>query len=237
MNSINPSDYARIVFFTGAGMSAESGIPTYSGSGGIWEKYNWEKVACEYAFQNDPRKVFEFHENRREKMFNCIPHSGHKIIANLQEDHNNIVIITQNIDGMHQLSGSSNVIELHGSIWRLRCLCDRVVINDRGRKYKSMKCDCGAWLRPDIVWFGDHLDSSIVQQAFETSGEGDLFISIGTSGEVWPAGGIPQMARENRAYMIEINPEVTVSTHLFDEKIRKPSSIALMELFSENNNS
>ena len=85
---------------------------------------------------------------------------------------------------MHQLSEITNVIELHGSIWRLRCLCDRVVINDRGRKYKNMKCDCGAWLRLDIVWFKDHLDNSIVEQAFETSSKGDLFISIGTSGKV-----------------------------------------------------
>ena len=234
LNSINPSDYAQIVFFTGAGMSAESGIPTYRGSGGIWEEYNWEELACEEAFQNDPQKVLEFHEIRREKAFTCIPHEGYEIISNLQRNHNNVAIITQNIDGMHQLSGNTNVIELHGSIWRLRCLCDRVVINDRGRKYKYMKCDCGAWLRPDIVWFGDHLNSSIVQQAFETSGEGDLFISIGTSGEVWPAAGIPKIARENGAYMIEINLEDTVSTHLFDEKIYKPSSTALMELFSEN---
>jgi len=234
---INPEEYKKIIFFTGAGMSAECGIPTYRGKGGIWEEYNWEEVACEEAFQNDPGKVLEFHELRREKVFTCISHAGHRIISKLQKDHANVTIITQNIDGIHQLSGSTNVIELHGSIWRLRCPWDRMVINDRGRKYKSIKCDCGAWFRPDIVWFGDNLDRSIVEQAFESSSRGDLFISIGTSGEVWPAGGIPQMARENRAYMIEINPEVTVSTHLFDEKIRKPSSTALMELFSENNNS
>jgi len=99
-----------------------------------------------------------------------------------------------------------------------------------------MKCDCGAWLRPDIVWFGDNLNRSIVGKAFDASSKGDLFISIGTSGEVWPAAGIPRMARENKAFMIEINLERTASTHLFDEKIRKPSSTALMELFSENNN-
>ena len=156
------------------------------------------------------------------------------MISNLQKKHNNVVIITQNIDGMHQLSGNTNIIELHGSIWRLRSHCDRVVINDRGKKYKNVKCDCGAWLRPDIVWFGDHLNSSIVQQAIETSGEGDLFISIGTSGEVWPAAGIPKFARKNGAYMIEINLEDTVSTPLYDEKIYKPSSTALTELFSEN---
>ena len=211
-------------YFTGAGMSAESGIPTYQGLGGICEEYNFEEVACEEAFHNNPKKVLEFHEIRREKAFTCTPHAGYEIISNLQRNHNNVAIITQNIDGMHQLSGNINVIELHGSIWRLRSHCDRVVINDRGRKYKNMKCDCGALLRPDIVWFGDHLDSSIVHQAFDTSGE------------VWPAAGIPKFARENGAYMIEINLEDTVSTHLFDEKIYTPSSTALTELFSENNN-
>ena len=101
MNSINPSDYPQIVFFTGAGMSAESGIPTYWGAGGIWEEYNWEEFACEEAFQNDPKKVLEFHEIRREKVFTSTPHAGHKMISNLQKKHNNVVIIIQNIDGMH----------------------------------------------------------------------------------------------------------------------------------------
>ena len=87
LNSINPSDYAQIVFFTGAGMSAESGIPTYWGAGGLWEEYNWKEFACEEAFQNDPKKVLEFHEIRREKAFTCNPHKGHKIISNLQKKH------------------------------------------------------------------------------------------------------------------------------------------------------
>ena len=215
-------------------MSEESGILTYRGAGGIWEEYNWEEVACEEAFKNDPQKVLEFHKIRREKAFTSSPHAGHAIISNLQRDHINVAIITQNIEGIHQLSGNTNVIELHGSIWRLRCSCDKLVINDRGRKYKSMKCNCGAWLRPDIIWFGDQLDISIVEQAFEAINEGDLFISIGTSGEVWPAAGIPDIARKNGACMIEINTEDTVSTYLFDEKIRKSSSSALMELFNEN---
>ena len=97
-----------------------------------------------------------------------------------------------------------------------------------------MKCDCGALLRPDIVWFGDSLNMETVDNACKLTSQADLFISIGTSGAVWPAAGIPKFARENGAYMIEINLEDTVSTHLFDEKIYKPASIALMELFSEN---
>ena len=128
---------------------------------------------------------------------------------------------------------STIIIELHGSLWRLRCLKEGRIIEDRGKKYKSKKCDCGVWLRPDIVWFGDNLDRSMVDQAYDVSGNADLFISIGTSGEVWPAAGIPQIARENNARMIEINPEETEASQLYDDKIRKPSSIALTELFDE----
>lgn len=231
--SLNPEDYQRIVFFTGAGMSAECGVPTYRGKGGIWNEYKWEDVACQPAFDRDPEGVLCFHEIRRQSVQKCKPHAGHAIISNIQKSHDNVTVITQNIDGMHQLSGSTNIIELHGSLWRLRCLKEGKIIEDRGKKFKSKKCDCGVWLRPDIVWFGDNLDRSMVDQAYDVSGNADLFISIGTSGEVWPAAGIPQIARENNARMIEINPEETEASQLYDDKIRKPSSIALTELFDE----
>ena len=232
MNSINSSDYPQIVFFTGADMSAESGIPTYRGEGGIWEEYNWEEVACEEAFQNDPQKVLEFHEIRREKAFTSIPHAGYKIISNLQRNHNNVAIITQNIDGMHQFSGNINVIELHGSIWRLRCLCDRVVINDRGRKYKSMKCDCGAWLRPDIIWFSDMLNPYTVQQADEAVSTCDLFVSIGTSGVVWPAAGYPQLAKSTGALCIELNPQPSEQSLIYDRVYKGKAGELLPQLFN-----
>ena len=115
LNSIKPSDYPQIVFFTGAGMSAESGIPTYQGAGGVWERYNFEEYACESAFKSDPEKVLKFHEIRRRNIEVCKPHIGHEIISNLQKSHTSVTIITQNIDGMHQKSGSGRVIELHGS--------------------------------------------------------------------------------------------------------------------------
>ena len=130
MNPINPSEYAQIVFFTGAGMSAESGIPTYRGAEGIWEKYNFEEYACETAFQRDHKKVLKFHEIRRRKVGVCKPHKGHEIISIIQKSHASVNIITQNIDGMHQKSGSENIIELHGSLWRLRCTEEDTVIED-----------------------------------------------------------------------------------------------------------
>ena len=109
-------------------MSVECGIPTYRGRGGIWDKYKWEEVACQSAFERDPNNVLKFHELRRRKVKKCKPHAGHSIISNLQKSHSNVTVITQNIDGMHQKSGSRNVIELHGSLWILRCPYEDTVI-------------------------------------------------------------------------------------------------------------
>ena len=150
--------YNQIVFFTGAGMSAESGVPTYRGRGGIWNEYKWEEYACESAFMVNPKGVLDFHELRRIEALKCNPHKGHEIITQLQSRHTNIHIVTQNIDGMHQRSDSRNVIELHGSIWRMRCDIDGLVIEDLAQgKYNKTHCDCGRWLRPDIIWFQDML--------------------------------------------------------------------------------
>jgi len=209
----------KIVFFTGAGMSAESGVPTYRGSGGIWHKYNWEEFACQEAFERDPQKVLDFHELRRKSVLECRPHDGHMYISKIQKSHENITIATQNIDGMHQRAGTDNVIELHGSLWRLRCDNCSIAIDDIGESFTSKKCKCGNYLRPDITWFGDMLNSHIIQQASEVIQKCDLFISIGTSGVVWPAAGFPQEAKSNGAYCIEINTERTELSYLYDKVI------------------
>ena len=215
-------------------MSVESGIPTYRGAGGMWDKYNFEEYACEEAFQRDPEKVLEFHEIRRQKVKVCKPHRGYEIISYIQKSHINVSIITQNIDGMHQKSGSENVIELHGSLWRLRCSKEGTVIEDYSGIYESYTCRCGANLRPDIVWFGNELNMNTVDKACESASQANLFISIGTSGEIWPAAGIPHYAKKNGARMIEINPEISMVSHLFDEHIRQPSSEALLNLFMDS---
>ena len=204
---IDPAQYTNIVFFTGAGMSAECGIPTYRGSGGIWDKYNWEEVACQNAFDSNPQKVLDFHEIRRSLLLNCYPHNGHQVLAALEQNHPGITIVTQNIDGMHQRAGSGNVIELHGSLWRLRCPLDGRIVSDTNAKFKKRKCECGAWLRPDIIWFGDSLNSEIFNRAHTVIEKADLFVSIGTSGMVWPAAGFPKIAADKGAKIIEINPD------------------------------
>jgi len=229
---LNATDYQKIVFFTGAGMSAESGVPTYRGRGGVWNKYNWEEYACQDAFDREPEKVLEFHELRRNAVLKCHPHEGHAVIAALEKQHPQVIIVTQNIDGMHQRAGSKTVIELHGSLWRMRCP-KHGTFEDIGETYKSKTCvKCDRRLRPDIVWFGDMLKQDVMHAAMAAIGTCDLFIGIGTSGVVYPAAGFPQIARDNGAYCIEINPEASPMSDIYDRNIRETASTALAGLFA-----
>jgi len=212
-------------------MSAESGVPTYRGQGGIWHRYRWEEYACQKAFESDPEKVLRFHELRRRSVRKCQPHTGHFTITDLQKKHENVAIVTQNIDGMHQRAGSRYVVELHGSLWHLSCP-HHGVIEDIGAHFHSYRCQtCGAWLRPHITWFGDMLDQSVINSALGLIRQSDLFVSVGTSGVVWPAAGFPEVARDNGAYCIEINPEETEKSHLYDETLRASAGEALPHLF------
>lgn len=231
MKTIDPKQYERIVCFTGAGMSAESGVPTYRGHGGIWSQYRWEECACQEAFDGDPEKVLKFHELRRAAILACTPHAGHLAIAALEKNHPWVTVVTQNIDGMHQRAGSRSVIELHGSIWRLRCPYDGIS-EDIGENYKNYRCEkCGSWLRPDITWFGDTLHEGMVSKAITLIRGCDLFVSIGTSGVVYPAAEFPRFAKENNARCIEINPEANEMSFLYDEAIRDTAGKTLPELF------
>jgi NAD-dependent deacetylase len=207
----------NIVFFTGAGMSAESGIPTYRGSGGIWHNYNWKEYACQEAFNIDPQKVINFHNIRREKVATCVPNTGHVTIADLQDKFENITIITQNIDGLHQLAGSRSIIELHGSLWWGRCEKCNFNINLRDNFIENQHCPkCNTWLRPNITWFGDALDVAVFQEAHDAILNSEVFISIGTSGIVHPAAEFPYLAKSNGAYCIEVNLETTRLSSIYD---------------------
>ena len=216
-------------------MSAESGVPTYRGKGGVWHKYNWEDYACQVAFVRNPEAVLDFHETRRRVLIDCLPHAGHKLISDLEKSHENVWIITQNIDGMHQRAGSKNIVELHGSVWRLRCDHCEVVIDDHNPDhYKNWKCDNDHWLRPDIIWFNDFLIPAITQKADEIISKSDLFISIGTSGVVWPAAGFPQIAKSNGATLIEINPEPSEQNNLYDHVFRGKASDMLNTILGKS---
>ncbi len=230
---ISLKHYNKIIFFTGAGMSAESGVPTYRGRGGIWNEYKWEQYACQNAFNKNPEFVLDFHQLRRVEALKCNPHQGHNIISNIEDLKKNTFIITQNIDGMHQRANSKNVIELHGSLWRLRCEKEGIVIEDKLEgKFSKTICECGEWLRPDIIWFEDMLKEDTILLANQKIIESDLFISIGTSGMVWPAASYPNLAKSSGSFCIEINPEETELSNLYDQVIRLSASDALDQLFN-----
>jgi len=227
MNSLR--SYARIVFFTGAGMSAESGVPTYRGKGGTWDHYDYRDVACQKAFERDPHKVLLFHEMRRKSLLSCRPHVGHEILTIIENQHPQFTLVTQNIDGMHQRAGTRNVFELHGSLWRLRCPAHGTV-DDIGETYQHTTCPhCFSWLRPDITWFEDAMNVQAMKAAADAISTCNLFVSIGTSGVVWPAAGYPQLARDSGAWCIEINPEASELSHIYHETIRLPASEALQK--------
>lgn len=225
-------DFQRIVFFTGAGMSAESGIPTYRGSGGIWKEYDYQEYACQAAFDRDPEKVWDFHDKRRAAVARCEPNPGHRIVTRVQEEKPSTVIVTQNIDGMHQRAGAKDVVELHGSLWRVRCDPENVVRPDETMPMDPRRCSCGGYWRPDIVWFEDQLDHRVVRRAREALEECDLLVSIGTSGVVYPAAQLPRIAAERGAMTVEINLEDTEVSSLYRHRLRGKASELLAELYA-----
>lgn len=223
-------DFDRIVFFTGAGMSAESGIPTYRGRGGIWAEYDYEDYACQRAFDRDPEKVWDFHDKRRAAVAACAPHEGHRVVGEIQRTKPGTIIVTQNIDGMHQRAGATDVVELHGSLWRVRCDRDRVVRDDTTLPMIPRTCACGAYLRPDIVWFEDALDARTIDRARAALEGCDVLVSIGTSAVVYPAADLPRIAAACGAVTVEVNLEDTPMTHLYRHRLRGKASDVLAEL-------
>ena len=216
-------DFRKIVFFTGAGLSAESGIPTYRGQGGIWGEYNYEDYACQRAFDRDPERVWDFHDKRREAVAKCAPNRAHEIIARLQAT-GGASAITQNIDGLLQRAGATSVIELHGSLWRVRCDREGTVRDDTSIPMKPRQCACGAYLRPDIVWFEDRLDEKNLDRATDALRGCDLLVSVGTSGVVYPAAALPRIAVEGGAVCVELNLEDTPASHLYAHRLRGKAS-------------
>ncbi|HEV7919344.1 MAG TPA: NAD-dependent deacylase [Thermoanaerobaculia bacterium] len=191
----------RVVVFTGAGVSAESGIPTFRGAGGLWREFRAEDLATPEAFARDPRLVWEWYEWRRGLIREAKPNAAHEAIARLSE----AVVVTQNVDGLHARAGSSDVIELHGNIFRVRCVHEGDV-REAYAPLESIHCTCGALLRPDVVWFGEMLPEEAFARAAEAIREADLLLVIGTSGVVYPAAGLVSL---HRGISVEINPQAS----------------------------
>jgi NAD-dependent deacetylase len=230
------SDFERVVFFTGAGLSVESGVPTYRGKGGVWAEYKYEDYACQRAFDRDPDKVLDFHDRRRAAVARCEPNEGHRVIARRQAERgaDRVGIVTQNIDGLHLRAAGDgprpDVVELHGSLWRVRCDRDGVVRDDHTVPMQPRRCACGRPLRPDIVWFEDALDSRTLARARELLERCDLLVSVGTSAVVYPAAQLPAIAAGAGAVTVEINLEDTPATYLYTHALRGPASALLAEM-------
>lgn len=224
-------DFKRIVFFTGAGMSAESGVPTYRGAGGIWKEYDYRRYACQQAFDADPAGVWEFHNFRRGIVAACAPNDGHRIVARAPSLGATVTVVTQNIDGLHALAGSRDILELHGNLWRVRCDRCGTRVQDGHVQRSELRCPgCGGWWRPDIVWFGDYLHEPVLEAAQAAIEGCDLFVSIGTSAVVYPAAYLPQHAAEAGAVCVEINPDATPASHLYSVHLRGPATAMLASL-------
>ncbi len=230
-------DIQKIVFVTGAGISQESGIPTFRGKDGLWRNYNAMELATIDAFYKNPKLVWEWYNERRRNIFAAQPNLGHKAITEL-EKYAEVVILTQNIDGLHQKAGSTKVLELHGSIVKIKCsVCD--FKDEMITEFSEIPplCKCGNILRPDVVWFGESLPQDVWQKAIIFSTQCDLMIIAGTSLVVSPANTLPIYAKQNNAKLIEINPEKTEMSSEMDLVIRNTSASALpkfVSMFKEN---
>lgn len=221
-----------VVALTGAGVSAESGIPTFRGKGGLWEKFKPEELATPEAFASNPAKVWEWYKWRQELVFSARPGLTHIALAKLEKAGLLKYIITQNVDGLHQLAGSERVIELHGSIRRVRCTrCTyRSVLTSPVESIPPRCPSCGGLLRPDVVWFGEQLPAEAWSAAVEEARKCDLMLVLGTSGVVYPAAYLPYLAKEGGAKVVEVNPEETPLTYIADISIRSSSGAVMTEI-------
>ena len=222
----------KIVFVTGAGISQESGIPTFRGKDGYWRKHDPMRLATISAFYDDPKLVWEWYEDRRKNILAVKPNDGHFAISKM-EKFKDVVVLTQNIDGLHQRSGSTNVLELHGSIIRIKCtVCNFMDNITENFELLPPKCECGNILRPDVVWFGEALQQDIWENAIKQASICDIMIIAGTSLAVSPANTLPLYAKQNGATLIEVNPEKTVMSNEMDLSIQATSAIVLPKLLS-----
>lgn len=200
----------RVAALTGAGVSAESGVPTFRGAGGLWQGHDPTRLATPEAFARDPRLVWQWYDWRRGILAGCRPNPGHRALARLEELLPTFTLITQNVDRLHQEAGSSRVLELHGDIWTLRCsrACGLARL-DRSHPLPELQAcpACGAWLRPGVVWFGEALPEGVLERASAAAGSAEVFLVVGTSSLVYPAAGLADLAAARGARVFEVNPD------------------------------
>lgn len=220
----------RPVILTGAGISAESGIPTFRDPGGYWRNYRSEDLATPEAFARDPKLVWEWYDFRRRTIAKAEPNPGHLALARLTR----ATLITQNVDDLHERAGSQNVLHLHGSIWIRRCTkCGHEVADQRVPLLQIPPlCDCGAMQRPGVVWFGEGLPSDVWDNAFKAARNADLLLVVGTSAVVYPAASLVPIAAQAGATVVEINPGETPLSAEVAHSLRGPAGEILPRLIA-----
>lgn len=230
MDALHSSE--SVVVLTGSGVSAESGVPTFrEAQTGLWARFDPRELATPEAFLRDPALVWEWYAWRRGLVGKAGPNPAHEALAEMEHLIPGFTLLTQNVDGLHERAGSQNVIELHGNILRSKCSTEGTTVEDYEEAEVPPLCpSCGAPLRPDVVWFGETLPQEALRAASEAARGSDLFLSVGTSGLVYPAAALPLEALENGAMLVEVNPGETPLTPRADYVLRGPAGRVLPRL-------
>jgi NAD-dependent deacetylase len=218
---------------TGAGMSRESGIPTFrDAQEGLWARFDPHELATEAGFRAAPARVWGWYAHRRSRILSCEPHAGHRAVVGLERLVPEVVVVTQNIDGLHQAAGSGDVVELHGSIRRFKCLDGHHPFEGEPPAVQEPPpCPrCASPLRPDVVWFGEVLPPAATERAWRLARECDALLVVGTSGVVWPAAELPWIARGAGRPVVEVNPEPSEVTPCADVFLHGTAGTVLPEL-------
>jgi len=221
-----------VAVLTGAGISQESGVPTFRGAGGLWQNFRPEELATPAAFARNPQLVWEWYDWRRSLIARALPNAGHRALAELERRKARFWLITQNVDGLHERAGSRRVVRLHGDIWMLRCTdCAREERNEQVPLAPlPPHCACGGQMRPGVVWFGEPLPAEALEEVMEAAREAEVFLVLGTSSLVYPAASLPRMALEGGAKVIEINLEPTELSSLAHISLRGKTGELLPEI-------
>ncbi len=226
----------RVAVLTGAGISAESGVPTFrEAQTGLWARYNPEDLATPEAFRRNPRLVWEWYAWRQERVRQAEPNPGHRALVTMEQRIADFRLITQNVDDLHRRAGSREPVELHGNLFRVKCFDeDRSVVAWPESTDVPPRCPrCGAWLRPDVVWFGEMLPADALQRAQQAAAAAEVFFSIGTSALVYPAADLPLLALRAGAMVVEINPQPTPLSPHVTFSLPGPAGVVLPALVAQ----
>lgn len=225
----------RVVCLTGAGVSAESGVPTFRDAlTGLWSRFDPEQLASQAGFATEPSLVWRWYMSRLDGVESAEPNAGHEALAMLEDLAPEFLLVTQNVDDLHERAGSRSIVHLHGNITRFRCNRCRaehaLTPKDRVADEPPTCERCGGLVRPDVVWFGEALPSRAIEQADRAATDCDVMLVVGTSGVVYPAALLPRRAKESGAMVIEVNPAVSAITEIADLFLEGPSGEVLPAL-------